>query len=60
VAAVGFDSGLDTSVLSLYDVTGADPDGADTATERQRLGARALIESGRPLYLPKTVSLELE
>jgi hypothetical protein len=60
VAAVGFECRLDTNVRSLYFVTGADPDGADTATERQRLGACALIESSRPLSLPKTVSLELE
>jgi len=52
--------GLDTNVLARYYVAGADDDGADPATESQRAAARALIESGRPLFLPKTVSLELE
>jgi AbrB family looped-hinge helix DNA binding protein len=32
----------------------------DPATETQRQAARQLIESGQPLFLPKTVALELE
>jgi predicted nucleic-acid-binding protein len=49
--------GLDTNVLARYFVA---EDGADAATERQRQAARILIESGQPLFLPKTVALELE
>ena len=49
--------GLDTNVLARYFV--AEP-AADPATERQRQAARALIESGQSLFLPKTVALELE
>jgi len=49
--------GLDTNVLARYFVA---EQGADPATERQRQAARTLIESGKPLFLPKTVALELE
>jgi predicted nucleic-acid-binding protein len=49
--------GLDTNVLARYFVAEAD---ADPATEAQRQAARQLIESGQPLFLPKTVALELE
>jgi len=48
--------GLDTNVLARYYVS----DESDTATLRQRQGARKLIESGRPLAVSKTVILELE
>ena len=48
--------GLDTNVLARYFVA---ENGADAATERQRQAARVLIESGQPLFLPKTVALEL-
>lgn len=49
--------GLDTNVLTRYFVAEAE---ADATTESQRQAARRLIESGQPLYLPKTVVLELE
>jgi predicted nucleic-acid-binding protein len=49
--------GVDTNVLARYFVAEAD---ADAATERQRRAARDLIESGQPLFLAKTVALELE
>ncbi|MEN9387912.1 MAG: hypothetical protein RLZZ255_888 [Cyanobacteriota bacterium] len=49
--------GLDTNVLARYFVAEAD---ADATTVSQRQAARRLIESGQPLYLPKTVVLELE
>ena len=49
--------GLDTNVLARYFVQEAE---ADAATQRQREAARDLIESGQPLFLPKTVALELE
>ena len=49
--------GLDTNVLARYFVEEAE---ADAATQRQREAARGLIESGQPLFLPKTVALELE
>lgn len=49
--------GLDTNVLARYFVEEA---GADDATQAQREAARALIESGQDLFLPKTVALELE
>jgi len=49
--------GLDTNVLARYFVAEAE---ADATTESQRQAAQRLIESGQPLYLPKTVVLELE
>jgi predicted nucleic-acid-binding protein len=49
--------GVDTNVLARYYVA---EDDADVATERQRRAARDLIESGQPLFLAKTVALELE
>jgi len=48
---------LDTNVLARYYVQA---DGADPATVQQCERARALIESGKPLYVPTTVALELE
>jgi len=48
--------GLDTNVLARYYVD----DAADKEAVRQRLAARALIESARPLKVAKTVLLELE
>ena len=48
--------GLDTNVLARYYVE----DKKDVEAERQRLAARRLIESGRPLMVCKTVILELE
>lgn len=47
--------GLDTNVLARYYV--ASP---DEATQRQGALARDLIDSGRRLYVSKTVVLELE
>lgn len=49
--------GLDTNVLARYFVEEAH---ADALTQDQRLAARDLIESGRDLFLPRTVALELE
>jgi predicted nucleic-acid-binding protein len=49
--------GVDTNVLARYYVA---EDDADAASERQRRAARDLIESGQPLFLAKTVALELE
>jgi predicted nucleic-acid-binding protein len=49
--------GVDTNVLARYYVA---EDDADAATERQRRAARDLIDSGQPLFLAKTVALELE
>jgi len=49
--------GLDTNVLARYFVA---EENADPATEAQREAARALLESGQSLFLPKTVALELE
>ena len=49
--------GIDTNVLARYFV---EEDSADAATAAQRQAARQLIESGQDLFLPKTVSLELE
>ena len=48
--------GLDTNVLTRYYVQ----DRADSQAERQRVAARRLIESGRPLMVCKTVLLEFE
>lgn len=48
--------GLDTKVLA-HDFVAEECAGA--LAERQRLGARALIESGQPLFPPKAVVLEL-
>lgn len=48
---------LDTNVLARYYVQA---EGADAATAQQCELARALIESGKPLYVPTTVALELE
>ncbi|MCP9917756.1 type II toxin-antitoxin system VapC family toxin [Cyanobium sp. ATX 6F1] len=49
--------GLDTNVLARYFVEEAR---GDAATEAQRQASRQLIESGQDLFLPKTVTLELE
>ena len=48
--------GLDTNVLARYYVE----DAADAEAQRQRLAARRLVESGRPLMVSKSVILELE
>ena len=48
--------GLDTNVLARYYVE----DRADAEAQRQRLAARRLIESGRPLMVSKSVILEFE
>ena len=48
--------GLDTNVLARYYVE----DKIDVEAGRQRIAARRLIESGRPLMVCKTVILELE
>lgn len=48
--------GLDTNVLARYYVD----DKTDGEAQRQRIAARRLIESGRPLMVCKTVILELE
>lgn len=48
--------GLDTNVLARYYVD----DQADAESQRQRVAARRLIESGRPLMVSKSVVLELE
>ena len=48
--------GLDTDVLARYYVE----DKADAEAQRQRLAARRLIESGKPLMVCKTVILEFE
>lgn len=48
--------GLDTNVLARYYVE----DKADAEAGRQRMAARRLIESGRPLMVCKTVILEFE
>jgi len=48
--------GLDTNILARYYIEGA----TDVETQRQRLAARRLIESGQPLSICKTVILELE
>ena len=49
--------GVDTNVLARYYVA---EDEADAATERQRRAAHDRLESGQPLFLAKTVALELE
>ena len=49
--------GLDTNVLARYYLAGHQ---ADAATTRQQLAARRLIEGNQPLYVAKTVLLELE
>lgn len=48
--------GLDTNVLARYYVH----DEADAQAAQQREAARALLESGQPLMVCKTVVLELE
>lgn len=48
--------GLDTNVLARYYID----DAGDAEAARQRLAARRLIESGRPLRVSKSVLLELE
>ena len=49
--------GLDTNVLARYYLAGHD---VDAATTRQQLASRRLIEGSQPLYVAKTVLLELE
>ena len=48
--------GLDTNVLARYYID----DDADAQAQRQRLAARRLIDSGRPLMVSQSVILELE
>lgn len=48
---------LDTNVLARYYVAA---EGADAETTAQCERARALLESGKPLFVPTTVALELE
>ena len=48
--------GLDTNILARYYID----DAADTESGKQRLHARALIESGQDLMVCKTVLLEFE
>ena len=48
--------GLDTNVLARYYVD----DKADAEAQKQRIAARRLIESGKPLMVCKTVILEFE
>ena len=48
--------GLDTNVLARYYVD----DATDTEAAKQRLAAKKLIESGKALWVAKTVLLELE
>jgi predicted nucleic-acid-binding protein len=48
---------LDTSLLARYYVQAEE---ADAATAQQCERARTLIESGKPLFVPTTVALELE
>ena len=47
--------GLDTNVLARYYVASDEP-----ATQGQREAAMALLESGKPLFVSKTVVQELE
>jgi predicted nucleic-acid-binding protein len=49
-------TGLDTNVLARYYVE----DQGDAQAQRQRVAALAIIESGQPLAVAKTVLLELE
>ncbi|HEY4065844.1 MAG TPA: type II toxin-antitoxin system VapC family toxin [Burkholderiaceae bacterium] len=49
--------GLDTNVLARYYLAERE---ADAATTRQQQAARGLLEGGQPLYVAKTVLLELE
>lgn len=49
-------TGLDTNILARYYVD----DATDAATQAQRQRARAVMESGKPLAVCKTVLLELE
>jgi predicted nucleic-acid-binding protein len=48
---------LDTNVLARYYVQA---ENADAVTAGQCEKARALLESGKPLFVPTTVALELE
>lgn len=48
---------LDTNVLARYYVQAAE---ADAVTTAQCAQARALLESGKPLFVATTVALELE
>lgn len=49
-------TGLDANVLARYYVD----DQGDAQTQRQRMAARTVIESGQPLAVAKTVLFELE
>jgi predicted nucleic-acid-binding protein len=49
-------TGLDTNVLARYYVE----DQGDAKAQRQRIAAQAVIQSGQPLAVAKTVLLELE
>jgi predicted nucleic-acid-binding protein len=47
--------GLDTNVLARYYVTSS-----DTPSQKQSAAAKKLMESGKPLFVSKSVVLELE
>jgi predicted nucleic-acid-binding protein len=49
--------GLDTNILVRYYIS---TDDADEATTAQCLAAKHLIDSGKPLFVAKTVVLEME
>ena len=48
--------GLDTNVLARYYID----DESDDEAKRQHLAAKKLLESGKPLFISKTVILEFE
>lgn len=47
--------GLDTNVLARYYIASS-----DVASQKQSLAAKKLLESGKPLFVSKSVVLELE
>jgi predicted nucleic-acid-binding protein len=49
-------TGVDTNILARYFIN----DAADAEASKQRVAAQRLVDAGEALFVPKSVTLELE